>query len=222
MVTNENAPAVAALGTLIVLAAITALGFAWPAIRRRINRRVSRRARAEFDHLYPAPGFMSANEARASMGLGEAYIPPPVRDVPCPPGGRIPVVMDGAEATEQLSRTVRLLREMSDAFDAARARRPVSSPFPPIQDNDEPDPYVPAPPPVWRTTRGIPIPAPDAPPPGTLQHLTRVSHAVCEAHHPEGVARWWTTWARSTSERRRSMEVDALDGWSGRDAEVGD
>lgn len=118
--TTDNVPAAAALGTLIVLAAITALGFGWPAIQRRVNRRLERSARVEFDRLYP---------------------PPPV---------------------------------------------------------DEP------------------------PLPGTLQHLTRVSHAVCEAYETGGVARWWTVWARSTSQRRRTMELGVLEAWSGHDAEVGD
>lgn len=76
--------------------------------------------------------------------------------------------------------------------------------------------------PTWQTPGGIPIPPPDQPKLQMLWHLERVASAVAESRSVEGVARWWDTWARSTRNAKRAMEVDVLDRWSGEPAQIGD
>lgn len=165
MVTEQDVPALAAVGMLVVLVLVSAVGYLVnpPGTRR------SRPGRWRWGGYTPTGG--------ADRAPGE---PPPLaaRTTPAVPPTAEFYVPTGQPCSE------RMLREMTARLSADPTDAPLGA-------------YSQA-------------------------NLTHVSHAVAEAYHGAGVGRWWTSWARSTPARRRTLESQVLEMWSGQDAEVED
>lgn len=175
MVTQENVPALAAVGTLAVLLVLSLVGWwRWMPYPgpRRLRWRLKRLKRAQERQR------RRVERARA----GEFYIPP-----------------DGSRRSTGILKelAVRLDVDLAPAAGAMSAALAAAS--------------------------SLEVAGTDAPLGAySRANLTHVSHAVAEAYHGAGVGRWWTSWARSTPARRRTLEEQVLEMWSGQDAEVED